>query len=425
MTNTLWLLILFMGANAAWGSGYEKSIMWGGRSAGLAGIATPSIKGSEALYFNPAGIVQDKAEAQDVSFNISPTWSQFKAPINNSNDELSSERKLLTPVSLIYARNLNDKWALAAGMYVSAGAYAEYKNVAFAGISGSPEVKTDLSVTEFAVGGAYRANESWNFGIAWRVIKAKAAFSTVSRGPLATMIFNVKVKNLEDTEYSGLKLGAQYKLNESTKLALTYRSEVNLKAKGTLATTRYFGATTTNYAEGSTTVRTVFPTAVTLGAEHAIGEKWRLMAEYVWTNYAKIDNIFVEGTSGPVTDARIEQHWNNQSNIRLASECTHWSFPVRVGYVWTSQVTRNEYARSSFTPPGQAHTLTLGTGKSLAVGANTFDLNAGLEYTVESGEGHGYESGSGTTSTSHDSDIRSGKFSVKETALHLGVSYIF
>src|SRR5690554_2535709 len=88
-------------AGEAIGGGYEKSIMWGGRTAGVAGIATPYIMGSQALYFNPAGLVSENV-GQDISFNISPTWSQFKGPINNTNDQVTSERQLTTPFGVIY-----------------------------------------------------------------------------------------------------------------------------------------------------------------------------------------------------------------------------------------------------------------------------------------------------------------------------------
>ena len=55
--------------------------MWGGDTSGVAGIATPYIQGSEAVYFNPAGLANDKAGAQDVSLNVSPTMAVWKAPI--------------------------------------------------------------------------------------------------------------------------------------------------------------------------------------------------------------------------------------------------------------------------------------------------------------------------------------------------------
>ena len=60
-------------AGQASASGFEKSIMIGGKSAGLAGIATPWVQGAEALYFNPAGLASDKPGGE-VALDISPTW---------------------------------------------------------------------------------------------------------------------------------------------------------------------------------------------------------------------------------------------------------------------------------------------------------------------------------------------------------------
>jgi long-subunit fatty acid transport protein len=401
-------------------SGYEKSIMWGGRSAGLAGIATPYVKGSQALYFNPAGIAAEKTGTQDLSLNVSPTWSQFKAPINNNNDIVTSDRKLLVPFGLTYARNVSDSWAVAVGYYVSAGAFADYQDVSFAGVTGRPEVKTDLQVTEAALGVGYRANEHWSFGAAWRMVMAKADFAFVQRAA-PTIIANVKVKDLDDTNYAGFKLGAQYRVDDDTRFALTYRSQVHLDAAGKIATTVYNGGSTTNFAEGDATAHTIFPQAITLGAEHRLSDQWRLLGEYVWTNYKKINTINVDGRSGAAVNPQLELHWNNQSNVRIAAEYRHFMWPLRFGYVWTSQVTRNETARPSFTPPGPAHTVTLGTGQEFGFGEQSLAIDGGLEYTVASGEGHGATAGTGTAGT----DIRSGKYSVEEIALHLGATYGF
>ena len=50
--------------------------------------------------------------------------------------------------------------------------------VGFTGITGTPEIKTDLQVMELAVGGAYRLDDKWSFGAAWRITKAANAGMT-------------------------------------------------------------------------------------------------------------------------------------------------------------------------------------------------------------------------------------------------------
>jgi len=118
MISILALCLTF--GEATWASGYEKSIVWGGRSAGLAGIATPYMQGSQALYFNPAGLVSDKV-GQDVSLNLSPTWSQFKGPINDSSAQSTSDRKMLVPFGAMYGMTVNENLGFGVGVYVSGG----------------------------------------------------------------------------------------------------------------------------------------------------------------------------------------------------------------------------------------------------------------------------------------------------------------
>jgi long-chain fatty acid transport protein len=411
------LMVLLFASAQATASGFEKSIMFGGQSAGLAGIATPYTEGSEALYFNPAGIAHYTRGAQDVSLNVSPTRAKFKGPINNSGDVAESDGKILYPFSLIYARNLTDSFALALGVYTSAGSDADYKDVSFSGIKGDSQLKTDLTVTEVALGASWRATDAWSFGAAWRMVMAQADFDAIERSGPA--VVNVHVHDLKDTEYTGFKLGAQYKLSDSTRFGLTYRSQVNLHAKGTISATVHTPASSTDTAGGDATAYTVFPQAVTLGAQQTFGQKWKLLAEYVWTNYAKVDNIFIAGQTGTIKDPSLSEHWNNQSNIRVAAECDHWNWPIRFGYVWTSQVTRNELASPAFTPPGAAHTLTLGTGQKWTIGQQSVVVNGGLEYTFAKGQGHGAVAGATS------GDVRDGDYAVNEVAAHLGVDYTF
>src|SRR5262245_49175285 len=103
-------------ANRVLGAGYEKSIMFGARAAGTAGIAVPNATGSEALYYNPAGLVADQI-TQDASFNISPTIIEFKGPINNNNDVETSNRMVFTPFGLMYAKTLSDRFGFGVGGY--------------------------------------------------------------------------------------------------------------------------------------------------------------------------------------------------------------------------------------------------------------------------------------------------------------------
>lgn len=417
------LIALFAGfallaSSQAFAAGYEKSIPWGGRSAGMGGIATPYISGSQALFFNPAGLVSDRV-GHDVSFNISPVWSQFKGPINNGNDQASSEKKMLTPFGLMYGATLNEKLGFGIGGYVSGGSYANYENVEYSGVASSPTVKSDLQVTELAAGAGYRITSDLKVGAAVRLVSAKADFQFINRAG-ATTIYNPQVKDLKDDNNLAFKLGAQYKLGEKTSLGLTYRSQVRFEAEGKFGGNVITNSATLPIDETDAKAHTIFPQQIALGVMHQYNENWRSAAELVWTEYSKVDKVQVEGTmtrSGGTAiaggaDPVIQQRWSDQWNLRLGGEYVGYSYPIRFGYVYTTTVTAPEWARAAFLPPGPAHTLTLGTGKAIG---ESFQIDGGLEYTT----------GKADVGSGNSVDIRPGKYEVTAYGAHVGVSYLF
>ncbi len=410
-------------ANAA---GFEKSIVWGGRSSGVAGIATPYIQGADALYFNPAGLAGDK-EGQSLSFNISPTQSSFKGPINNQNTESQSVAKLLTPVSLIYGNTLNEKWGFGIGAFVSGGANAVYDDVRFfTNQTVGAEVKTDLSILEVSAGAGYKVDENLKLGFSWRMVMAQANFAFVTR-QASTAIVNTKLTDLKDTQSVAFRAGAQYKLDEKTELGLTFRSEVNFAANGKVqlnAINPATGATSTLASNVDATARTTFPMAITLGGIHKLSEEWNLLGEYAWTQYSRIGEIVVESAAFSTTGNRnaLKTDWRDQHNVRVGAEYLATPWPIRYGYGFTSTVTNSDYARATFTPPGPAHTLTLGTGQDFAMGEQSLRFDAGLEYTMTSGDSsNGAAAGAGGAGT----DTRAGTYSVSAYAAHLGLTYAF
>ncbi|CAN5396600.1 outer membrane protein transport protein [soil metagenome] len=414
------------GGSTAFASGFEKSITWGGRTAGVAGVATPYVQGAEALYFNPAGLVADKV-GNSISFDISAISPQFKGPINNNNDVVTSESKLLTPVSLIYGNTLNEKWGFGVGYFVSGGASTNFPGISFPNSTYAPDVKTDLQIFEASAGLGYRVDENLKIGFAWRVVMANADFAFVKRAS-ATGLANAKLTGLKDTQGAAFKLGAQYKVDESTEIGLTWRSEVNFNANGKAQVTGFssLGGAGAVQAEQDATAHTTFPMQVTLGGLHKFSDDWNIMGEWVWTQYSRVGEIVVDSTSFATTgnQTRLQTDWRDQHNIRIAAEYnTPW--PVRFGYVWTSSVTNPDYARASFAPPAPAHTFTLGTGKAFAMGEGAdanFRVDGALEYTFSSGDVSD-KAAAGTTGPGQDT--RNGTYSVSATALHLGLAYMF
>ncbi|MEK7357626.1 MAG: outer membrane protein transport protein, partial [Bdellovibrionota bacterium] len=249
-------------------------------------------------------------------------------------------------------------------------------------------------------------------------------------GGLGYSVLNAKISGLKATE-PGFALGAQYKLNENTQFGFRYRSEVKIEASGTIEGNLHAsggGGTVIPVTPAAGVAKTTFPQAATLGVQHKLNEMWLLLAEYGWTNYSKIDLIKLEGiiattsTGTLANGANVQQYWMDQHNYRLAAQWgTEEAWPIRFGYGYTSQVTNTDYARAAFTPPGAAHTLTVGSGHEFAVSERPLRFDTGLEYTFATGDGNPNGAAAGSLS----GDFRQGKYTTTSYALHLGVAYMF
>lgn len=391
-------------------SGFEKSIMFGGKSAGLAGIATPNAQGSDALYFNPAGLARDK-EGQDVSLNISPTIPTWKAPISADNVQSTSKSPVIVPLALMYNRSINDRLGLGIGYYVSGGSEAEYSDIGITGLKGNFEAKSKLVVSEVGVGAGYKINDDFKIGLSYRIVMVKGDFALLQ--PLGVgQMGNVFLKDLSDTNFLAFKLGAQYRIAEKTWLGFTYRSNVPVSAKGTSGVDVHTTAGVANGGENSIKAKTAFPDAYTLGVKHQLNDFWNLYGEYVFTAYGRLQNVQVEGKVGSLVNPAIQLGWRDQHNVRLAAEYTGFKLPIRYGYVWTSQVADPQFAKPALPGPGPAHTVTVGTG----YGMGSWMFDGAFEYTWLSGDGGSSPASVGT---------RLGSYEVKDYTLHLGASYAF
>lgn len=417
---------LFVGAlfigSSAWAVGFESSIPFGARTAGSAGIATPDISGAQSLFFNPAGLVGQKG--QQVSLQDSPSWAEVKAPIDDQND-ISKTSTFAPPGGLFYSYAPNNKWGFGAGYYVAGG-----NSISFDGLNinsgiynGTAKDSVELKLMEFSLGAGYQVNDKLKVGIAWRAMFANASFASVQRSAGNTLA-NAQVDNLAGHSLKGFRVGAQYEVSQNTRIGLTYRSPMDVRTKGNFAGQILTAGPTLPIDQTHAEVATTLPQAINLGVAHRLSDTWKIMGEYDWLNYSHVDHITIDGkvtrSGGTLVAADASDmttNWSDQHEIRIAAEYTGWKMPFRFGYVWSSRVTNEDYAKPTTTPPGMGHALTAGT--SYKVGS--FDLDGAVEYSMVQANVSGAKAGQ----TGPGNDLRDGKYSLSSIGAHLGVTYSF
>jgi long-chain fatty acid transport protein len=421
-------LLSIVGASQAKASGFEKTIMFGGQEAGVAGIAAPYVSGSEALYFNPAGLVGDKV-GQDVSFNLSPTMAQFSGPIDFNNDTQTSN-DLVMPVSLMYGKTLNDQFGVGIGYFVSGGSKADFADAGF-GLSQPVGTLTDLTISEVSIGAGYKVNDRLKVGVSYRWTMVRGNISTVAFVPAlgGNGLINAQFTQLKANDFTGFRLGAQYKINDSNKVGLVYRSEVNVNAAGNVGGQVNGAGGFQPINADTATLKTTFPMQIALSGENDLSDTWKLFEEYEWTQYSRVNTVQIDGqiASTPYGgsfdksgSSYLRENWLDQHSLRAGAQYSGFSWPIRFGLGWTSQVTGTGEAQAQFTAPGQAYTLTAGTGHVCQIGDQSIRYDIAGEYSWLSGSSSG-----GGAAGDKSSTIRSGTFTSSAAALHLGVAYNF
>ncbi len=374
--------LFFYQSLLAQSGGFEKATPWSAKWSALAGSASASVEGAEAVFFNPAGLVH--GSGQEVSINLSPSFSTFNGPIvpNTINPNPPQEKgtQVVSPDFGIMGKyKLNNKISIGGGVYTVGGARAEYKNIDFSPSYGmTPDQTIDIKILELSLGVGYQVNDVLSVGLGWRSTFVTADVNLWSVDGSNNLVA-LHLKELSSEDYEGFKLGVQYLPKKDWGVGLSFRSKVDFKVKG-------------NFASEVCTLGCV-PLGVVAGssgallAENSFPEKWSIdyfkkinphWQTFLGLSSAKYsDNKSFKLTPGVSGVSSIPQSWKDKITYKCAVEYSgieEWIF--RGGYASASPVTASHLASASFAPPGRSYYFAFGAGKSF----NQYTLEATIEY---------------------------------------------
>lgn len=399
MKSLLMLLSVSIFTNAFAG-GYEKAVMWSGKWGALGGAAVGAADGADAAFFNPAGMVN--GPEAELGVNASIVQSQFNGPGVADNTKLEGEKLTSILPGLQYKRNLNDNASYGISLAAIAGSKALHENVG----SQNLDLSTNIQAVELGLSYARKINKNYSWGLTWRITQVEATFDTM---PAATV--GVKADNLSLTDFSTFRLGVLYE-DDSNKWGwgATYRSELALELEDGDATVS--GAVS---GKGSIDVASNLPQSLAFGTWYQLNEKAKLYTELTWWDYSVNQNIDLEVTDAhPAVNgkSKLKQKWSDMYALKLGYEyMKDETLALRAGFAVTTLVTNADYARNTFSAPGDAYSIHFGAGKKLNENS-TLDL--GIEYVTSEGEGNG-----------KDSQTYEGDFESYAYALHAGYRYAF
>ena len=342
----------------------EQSIS--GMGTGFAGRASAADDAS-TVFGNPAGMARLKREQMTggvTVLNASTDISNVSSsPNGGSND---GDMVPLTGVPMgYYVKPINDKWTVGVGMYAPFGLVADYES-GFAGRYFGSKSAVEVMTLQPTVSYAFNERISIGFGPTINRIAGELE-SSLSLNPMAPD-GEVKVKG--DDIALGFNVGVLAQLTDSTRVGLTYHSQVDYKLEGETEVDygllAMLGYSTHQQYDAALELTT--PESVDFSVTHELNAQWTLHAGSTWTRWSRLQTIRVEnsgvpgGLTGQFGEITEQQNWHDTWAHAIGASYKLNEQWVLRGGLTVDQAPTNNIDRSPRIPTGDRTIFSMGAG---------------------------------------------------------------
>ncbi|GMQ48815.1 outer membrane protein transport protein [Vibrio sp. 10N] len=260
------------------------------------------------------------------------------SPINQTSKDVAPTQ--LVP-GAYYISPINEQWAWGIGLFTNYGVATDYPDGIYAGdLAGD----TSLITVSLNPNIAYRINESFSVGTGVNLTHAEAEL-TRHKGGLAPGFGGTNPSdNLiglkGDTFGYGWNLGALYEINNNNRIALTYRSAVDLEFKDGEFSSYDSGIATQPTVDGRLDV--TLPAIWELSGYHKFADKWALHYSWFRTEWSSFTEL--KATSPDCNDGTPGQCFykkeDYEDNNRYSLGFTHYlnqDWTLRAGFALDQQ----------------------------------------------------------------------------------------
>jgi long-chain fatty acid transport protein len=161
----------------------------------------------------------------------------------------------------------------------------------------------------------------------------------------------------------GWNAGALFKLSPSTKLGLSYRSQLNYNLTGTL-TASGSSAQTNSVLSGDIKANLTLPDTAIASITHQLNDKWELLGDVQWTGWGKLSSIDIGYTSGTLagqTAQTLNTNFRNTWRIAVgANYKINDSWKLKTGLAWDQSPVRGDDTRLASLPDNDRYWVSAG-----------------------------------------------------------------
>ena len=274
---------------------------------------------------------------------------------------------------LYLTKRIQDDFAVGLGIFSTYGLRTNYSNEV------ANLVGTNFSeITSFNINPSfsYRINEFMSIGGGFNALYGEGEI-TSNAVPLA----GAPSFGLEGDDWGfGYNLGVLFELSSTTRIGLSYRSQVELELEGSATGSIVGGATVGSDLEID------LPAIAEFSIYHELSDQWAIHGDILWTQWSDFESLDPRVSTGiPAQDAAINaglstpQNWNDTLRFAIGAtyqHCSNWTF--RGGLSYDESPIDDEF-RTLRIPDGDRFSFNVGASYKVN---EAVSIDAGYSFTL-------------------------------------------
>ncbi|NVZ22222.1 OmpP1/FadL family transporter [Pseudomonas costantinii] len=339
MLKTTLSLAVTMASSQLFASGFalnEQDVA--GMGTGFAGRSS-SADNASTVYGNPAGMA--RLEGQQITGGVAAidATSNIKDASGTARGSNKGDMVPFTAVPFgFYTNKLNDQWAIGFGVYAPFGLKTDYER----GFQGRPfGNKSEVAVITFQPTVSYAFNDKVSIGFGPTINRISGTLESQPNlagvGLVGSGDNKIKVKG-DDTAL-GFNAGILVQATDTTRVGLTYHSEVKYKLEGHTDVTPGAGVPSFLLGAGryDASLKVDTPESWDASVTQDLNDAWKVYGGATWTRWSRLKDITVnnEGvtTAGGALAPRIVGQISEPQNWHDT-----WAYALGTSYQLTKQV---------------------------------------------------------------------------------------
>jgi long-chain fatty acid transport protein len=326
--------------------------------AGAAAVA----QDASTIYFNPAGMTYlapghhisgaGNLLIRSLRFNDAGSGAFLSYPLGDNGGQAGG----LSVIPAVYwSMSLGSAFRVGLGVSPTFGNATDWSKTFIGRYQG---VKSGITTVNFNPSIAWKLHEDVSVGIGFNVVMFDADLRSMA--PVTSLLpvpVDIQTRLKGDDVGFGYNLGVMFRLSESTRMGLTYRSAVDLKVDGHLS------------APGvaiPASVPVKLPGSASLAISHMMNERLRLLADLTWTGWSSLPAIVAKNQTSGAILANERLGFEDSFRVGLGAQYQYTQrLRLHTGFAYDRSPVRNSLDRTVRLPDSDRFWLAVGLNQKL------------------------------------------------------------